>query len=153
MKWIDYNTIVEAAKEGHIAAIKCSLDHWRQIALATQEELVQLERDDSMMFRSKGCSLCRRYYVGASKCDKQGRALGCTKCPLREKGTRCGCTGGGLWSQVNSARHDWFNHRGDYNQDVLWRQWLQKVQQLVDRLAKILQKAREKKKAVKHRTT
>lgn len=148
MEWIKYETIVQAAKTGHIAAIKCSLEHWRQITAATQEEIKQLENDDDNMLRQKGCALCKRYFVGESRYDKQGKSLGCTRCPLREKGSRWGCRGGSLWSESINAFYSWCNNCVGSRDEVYWQRWHNKAYKLVDKLTQILEQAREKKKTV-----
>ena len=58
MKWLTQKYIRKQAKKSKRAAIKVSVEHWRQLAEATEEELVKAVEKGQVSIGPEFCGLC-----------------------------------------------------------------------------------------------
>jgi hypothetical protein len=75
MEWLTTNYIDEQADVSDLAAIKVSIEHWKQIIKATKKEIAS--QDLAQLIYFSHCGICSRFFDNCAMRDR-----GCDKCPL-----------------------------------------------------------------------
>lgn len=100
MKWLTAKEIRAAAEESPEAALACSVQHWEQLATATEEELREALDKDIVGLGRCDCALCVRYWPdGEDTCFDT--------CLLRRAG-QCCSRNGSLYVVARATKTDWF---------------------------------------------
>ena len=95
MKWLTQKEIQVAAKKGRRPALECSIEHWRQLAGATEAELQKGSKSNRISIGTGRCALCVRAW-GEDDED-------CPECPLDEAGVSC---------LIDSSQYQRVSHTG-----------------------------------------
>jgi len=69
MRLLTIKQVQKAAETSDIAALKCSLRHWREIKALGWDELNKKVKEDRYGYDNEMCACCQRFY-------------GCISCPL-----------------------------------------------------------------------
>jgi len=97
MNWLTKQQAKEAARMGDREALECSIEHWRQLSIATAKELNALAQAQGMEAICEFyCALCLRYRT---------RSRSCSKCPLSQAGHECEVVDYGDSLYGGSPRH------------------------------------------------
>ncbi len=84
MNWTTKEQAAEAAKQGKIPALECSLLHWQQPGMVGYVELAEAIKDGRFHVGPELCACCQKY--DACKCQKE------QDCPLMVGGHCCNNT-------------------------------------------------------------
>ena len=113
MRWLSQKTIIAAAKESDLAALKCSKKHWEQLRDASFEEIRKADRKAKASTGDDFCACCKRFVFW--------------RCPLassRGCGTIECCDG--LYSIAHKLHRDVLGRAANKNA------WVKTCQNLID---------------------
>ncbi len=136
MNWITEKQAAEAAKQGKIPALECSLLHWQQPGMVGYVELAAVMEDKQFHIGPAPCACCQIYNTGET----------CGDCPLladTPKDGRCCC--GGLYAVAsNTYTSCERNHYSNASMQAFQEAAAEVCKFIADVLEK--EKAKEKKK-------
>ena len=58
MNWITREQVCDAAEKGELAALNCSIEHWKQLATADYGECIRAYEANEVNMVSNRCALC-----------------------------------------------------------------------------------------------
>jgi len=127
MKWLTIEQIKAAAEKSTEEALKCSLEHWRQLCNASKKELLMAYERGLTGTDGKYCALCHRF------CHRHHH---CRCCPINEGHRNC-CE---EWVKASWAFGDLREGYGTH------REFVKAARRMRDRIKQKLKKLKEKEK-------
>ncbi len=127
MDWMTIEQAAEAAKQGKIPALECSLLHWQQPGMVGYVELAAAMKSRRFCIDSEFCACCYKY-------------RGCAKpyCPLRK--SNC-CNG--KWKVANKAHN---NCRNDNYSNASMKAFQEAAAEVCKFIADVLEKEKAKER-------
>jgi len=130
MKWLTIEQIKAAAEKSTEEALKCSLEHWRQLCNASKKELLMAYEEGLTGAEGEYCALCHRF---VHMCGKHA----CIHCPLKGKIRDICCS---EWRKASAAFEDLWEGYGTH------KKFVKAARRMRDRIKRELKKLKEKEK-------
>lgn len=109
MNWLTQKQIKKAAETSDLAAMECSVKHWKQLWQATAGELRKALKEKKTSILTGHCACCHRFYV---------RGYCRRKCPVRDIGGAHRLCDNTPWDDIQDALWDWHDRKKNWH---IWK--------------------------------
>lgn len=105
MKWLSEAQIKKAAETSDLEAMKCSVEHWKQLWMAKAGELRKGQKKGKVNTGYEHCALCERHYDTSCL----------PTCPIRQIGISIGYCDNTPYERADKAFLNWLDGIGPWH--------------------------------------